>query len=75
MVNSATHALSSGTNTSVDRPCPTCGGIPQVAVYRSGKGFYVGSWCRCGPYSRQSGYYSNRESAEVALPPGANGRP
>jgi len=52
-----------------------CGGIPRIAVYRSGNGFYVGSWCRCGPYSRQSGYYSSRESAEVALPPGANGRP
>lgn len=75
MVNSATHGLSSSDNRSADRGCPTCGGMPKIAVYRSGAGFYVGSWCRCGPYSRESGYYPSREGAEVALPPGANRRP
>lgn len=67
MVTSATQGLSSSDNISANRACPTCGGIPKVAVYRSGHGFYVGSWCRCGPYSRESGYYPSREGAEVAL--------
>lgn len=75
MVTSATHGLSNGSKTLVDRPCPTCGGMPRVGVYRSGHGYYVGSWCRCGPYSRDSGYYPSREGAEMALPTGASGRP
>lgn len=75
MVNDATHGLSGGNSASVDRSCPSCGGIPKTAVYRSGNGFYVGSWCRCGPYSRESAYYQTREDAEVALPTGAHCRP
>jgi hypothetical protein len=38
-------------------------------------GYYVGFWCdRCGPYSRESGYYQSREEAEKALSKGTYAR-
>ena len=30
-------------------------------------GYYIGTWCGCGPYSRESGYYRTREDAERAF--------
>ncbi len=59
---------SSSGNSLVGGCCPDCQATSKTAVYRSGAGFYVGNWCRrCGPYSRESGYYPSREGAEVAL--------
>ena len=49
--------------------------MPKIAVHRSGAGFYVGTSCQCGPYSRESGYYPTREGAEKALASGTCGRP
>jgi hypothetical protein len=44
------------------------GGIELVPrVCRSGAGFYIGSWCRCGPCSRESGYVASRAEAEALL--------
>jgi hypothetical protein len=38
-------------------------------------GYYVGFWCdRCGPYSRESGYYRSYEEAEKALSKGSYAR-
>ena len=51
---------------------PDCQAMPRLAVQRSGAGFYIGTWCLCGPYSRESGYYPTREAA---LEAGAHGRP
>ena len=48
--------------------------MPHIDVYRSGAGFYFGSYCQCGPYTRESGYHSNRERAQAALDSGRYGR-
>jgi hypothetical protein len=36
-------------------------------VYCSSAGFYIGSWCQCGAYSRESGYFATRAEAEAIL--------
>ncbi len=54
--------------------CPDCNMTPKLQVCHSGGGYYVGTWCDCGPYSRESGYYKRREQAEVALASGDFGR-
>jgi hypothetical protein len=46
-----------------------------MGVYRSAAGHYVGTYCECGPYSRESGYYTSREDAQKALNSGEFGRP
>jgi hypothetical protein len=56
---------------------PTCGECqrtPELKVYESGAGFYIGTYCACGPYSRESGYYPSREAAYDALISGDFGR-
>lgn len=54
--------------------CPDCNIMPAIGVYRSGAGYYVGTYCNCGPYSRESEYYHNYTEAEHALQTGAYGR-
>ncbi len=54
--------------------CEDCGQMPHVDVYRSGAGFYIGTYCRCGPYSRESGYYPTREQAQAAFHASGYGR-
>jgi len=54
--------------------CEDCGVAVTLEVQISAAGFYVGTWCECGPYSRESGYYPTREKAEVALISGEFGR-
>jgi len=49
------------------KTCPECGVTPELGVYRSAAGWYIGTYCRCGPYSRESGYYATEEQAERAL--------
>lgn len=48
--------------------------MPKLDVYRSAAGFYVGTYCHCGPYTRESGYYPSHELAQAALQSGAYGR-
>jgi len=43
--------------------------IPQVL--RSAAGYYIGTSCNCGPYSRESGYYKTRDDAAKALTDGS----
>jgi hypothetical protein len=50
------------------RMCSTCKLIPKLGVYRSGAGYYVGTYCNCGPYSRESDYYDTMEAALKDLP-------
>ncbi len=50
--------------------CEDCGITPELKVYRSNAGWYIGTWCGCGPYSRESGYYSTLEAAERELQEG-----
>jgi hypothetical protein len=47
--------------------CDECGDTPYMDVYKSNAGYYVGTWCKCGPYSRESGYYSSYDEANSAL--------
>jgi len=47
--------------------CPHCGTAVQLEVLQSAAGYYIGTQCRCGPYTRESGYYPSREDAEAAL--------
>ena len=44
--------------------CPDCNITPKLDVYCSGAGYYIGTYCGCGPYSRESGYYATREEAQ-----------
>ena len=48
--------------------------MPKLDVYLSGAGYYIGTYCRCGPYTRESGYYRTCELAQAAFDSGAYGR-
>jgi hypothetical protein len=37
--------------------------MPPLDVHESRAGFYIGSYCACGPYSRESRYYPTRDEA------------
>ena len=47
--------------------CSTCGVRLKLEVLRSAAGYYVGTQCNCGPYSRETGYYKTRDEAEKVL--------
>jgi hypothetical protein len=47
--------------------CEDCEVVLRPRVCQSGAGFYIGTWCQCGPYSRESGYFATREEAEAIL--------
>lgn len=51
--------------------CRDCGQNATIGVYYSAAGHYVGYYCGCGPYSRESGYYKSRNQAQRALDSGA----
>ncbi len=48
--------------------CTTCKKTPDAEVLRSAAGYYIGTRCECGPYSRESDYFPSEESAKKALP-------
>lgn len=58
-----------------EKVCQECGTTPVLGVHRSAAGHYVGTYCECGPYSRESGYYASREKAQQAFESGQYGRP
>lgn len=48
--------------------CTGCSTWLELEVCSSGAGYYLGYFCNCcGPYSRESSYFSNWEEAEKAL--------
>lgn len=47
--------------------CSECGKHVELQVCRSYAGFYIGTMCNCGPYSRESDYFESRSAAEGAL--------
>ena len=47
--------------------CPDCKITPNLGVYCSGAGYYIGTYCHCGPYSRESGYYRTAAEAEADM--------
>jgi hypothetical protein len=50
--------------------CSDCKVTVKLEVHQSSAGYYIGSYCDCGPYSRESGYYPTRDKAEAALKKG-----
>lgn len=48
--------------------CTQCNTKLRLEVLKSGAGFYLGTQCGCGPYSRESRYFPTRAEAEAALP-------
>ena len=55
--------------------CLECKTTLTTRVLTSAAGYYLGFRCpSCGPYSRESGYFPSRESAERALESGSYGR-
>lgn len=54
--------------------CPDCGIKVINQVLRSGAGYYIGTMCFCGPYTRESGYYRTAVEAQLALSTGNFGR-
>jgi len=47
--------------------CPDCGIKLEEQVLMSAAGYYIGTKCNCGPYSRESHYYKNKVEAEFDL--------
>lgn len=47
--------------------CDECGQTPRLDVYHSNAGYYIGTYCKCGPYSRESGYYRTEKQARKAM--------
>jgi hypothetical protein len=49
--------------------CTECEEVLYLSVYRSNAGWYLGYRCpKCGPFSRESGYYPNEgEALDAAL--------
>jgi hypothetical protein len=51
--------------------CSDCKRKLDITVCESGAGFYLGTWCNCGPYSRETGYMGygpeGKANAERAL--------
>lgn len=48
--------------------CPDCGEfVLPFKVLQSAAGWYIGTECNDGPYSRESGYFPTREAAQTAL--------
>jgi hypothetical protein len=50
-----------------DAVCPDCHVAPPFEVHRSAAGYYIGTYCNCGPWSRESEYFKTREEAVKAL--------
>jgi hypothetical protein len=53
--------------TGAPETCDECNETPKLQVCHSGAGFYIGTMCQCGPYSRESEYYSTRQGAQEAF--------
>jgi hypothetical protein len=47
--------------------CSDCNSAVPLTVCHSGGGWYIGSTCDCGPYSRESDYYPTAKAAEAEL--------
>ena len=52
------------------RQCPECRAHLYDHVMESNAGYYIGTSCDDGPYSRESGYYATQEEATKALAEG-----
>lgn len=55
--------------------CSDCGVRVEPQVMSSAAGYYVGTRCDCGPYSRESGYFKTHQEVEAVLRTGGWARP
>lgn len=49
----------------VGSTCKECGVTMEARVLSSNAGYYVGTMCDCGPYSRETGYFKTQKEAEA----------
>lgn len=54
--------------TGAESICPDCKEVLVPKVLWSNGGYYIGTRCACGPYSRESGYFRSAKEASDALP-------
>lgn len=55
-------------STGASNVCPDCNIELEEMVLMSGAGYYIGTQCHCGPYSREPlNYWVTREGAFLAL--------
>jgi len=47
--------------------CDECGVQVKLAVCQSAAGYYIGTNCNCGPYTRETGYYETLEECRADL--------
>jgi hypothetical protein len=47
--------------------CQDCHQQLVTRVHQSNAGYYLGTWCGCGPYARFSDYFGTREEAQTEL--------
>jgi len=59
--------------TGADKACEICGEPYSFEVMHSSAGFYIGSQCCVGPWTRESRYWDRRTEAELALKLWADG--
>lgn len=57
-------------NSGAPMTCPECGVTVEPDVHLSAAGYYIGTYCNCGPYSCESGYYPSEEAARTAMAAG-----
>jgi hypothetical protein len=57
------------------KACPDCKEKLVPEVLFSAAGHYIGTRCKCGPFSRESGYYKKHQDAEKDLKGLIYGRP
>jgi hypothetical protein len=51
--------------TGAPETCPDCLTKVKLGVYMSAAGYYIGTYCECGPYSRESLlYFLTKEDAQ-----------
>jgi hypothetical protein len=50
--------------------CPDCQKKLEFQVLKSAAGYYIGTACCCGPYTRETEYYPYVRSAEADLADG-----
>lgn len=61
--------------TGAPKNCPDCNVRLEPKVMSSAAGYYIGTGCDCGPFSRESGYYKKFGDAEKDLKGLIYGRP
>lgn len=49
------------------KKCPDCCKILTLDVYSTPAGYYIGTYCDCGPYSRESEYYKTHAEASAVF--------